>query len=88
VATEETTNIDFIYDLASVLHQPLKGITDYRKLIQAPEGTVPDDVVSLFRRIVDEDEVRAQDSLNLLCRYGIPTTGGPTGPQKPFGGHS
>ncbi len=70
---EQITGIsDNVYNLSSVLYHALQGGASYDTYIEDAEREGDEELAGFFRRIRDEDSVRADDAWLLLARR-IPT---------------
>src|ERR671938_1508519 len=56
-----------IYDLASVLFHALEGGASYDQYIRDAEGAGDDELADFFRRVRDEDSMRADETQLLLA---------------------
>lgn len=73
---------DTIYDLSSVLFHALEGGASYDQYIRGAERIGDEELAEFFRRVRDEDSMRA-DEAQLLLAERTPTTGGTEGSFTP-----
>jgi hypothetical protein len=71
-----------IYDLSSVLFHALEGGATYDRYIRDAEGTGERELAEFFRRVRDEDSMRADEAQRLLAER-TPPTGGTEGDFAP-----
>jgi hypothetical protein len=72
-----TGTANTIYDLSSVLYHSLEGGASYDQYIHDAEEAGDEELVEFFRRVSDEDSMRADEAQRLLAER-TPTTAAPT----------
>src|SRR5919199_5819437 len=74
---ERATGTDnTIYDLSSVLFHSLEGAASYEQYMRDAEEAGDEELVEFFRRVRDEDSMRADEAQRLLAER-TPTTAAP-----------
>ncbi len=73
-----------IYDLSSVLFHALEGSASYDTYIEDAEREGDQELAEFFRRVRDEDSMRAGEAQMLLAARSLSTTTGTT--DEPVGG--
>src|ERR687886_59156 len=89
-----TGTANTIYNLSSVLFHSLEGGASYEQYMRDAEEAGDEELVEFFRRVRDEDSMRADEAQRLLAertptaeRTGGMTTGATAGPEEgPLGG--
>ena len=78
-AERATGTANTIYDLSSVLFHSLEGGASYDQYIQDAEAAGDEELVDFFRRVRDEDSMRADEAQRLLAER-TPTAAPTEGP--------
>ncbi len=71
-----TGTANTIYDLSSVLFHSLEGGASYEQYMRDAEAAGDEELVEFFRRVRDEDSMRADEAQRLLAER-TPTTAAP-----------
>jgi len=71
-----TGSANTIYDLSSVLFHSLEGGASYEQYMRDAEEAGDEELVEFFRRVRDEDSMRADEAQRLLAER-TPTTAAP-----------